>query len=109
MRDRTAELEQERVEAQSQVNIARASLNAAIGADVDRSFDLVTPLEGSSATPGSLETWIRQSLENRPDLERVEIEKDLGRGQEGESSTPSWCLSFRKLRYQFRRFQRNGR
>ena len=76
-----AELEQERVEAQSQVNIARASLNAAIGADVDRSFDLVTPLEGSSATPGSLETWIRQSLENRPDLEQIRFEETMAQAE----------------------------
>jgi outer membrane protein len=72
---RIAELEQERLQAQSQVAVARAALNAAMGVEIDRSFALTTPLEGRTGAPGSLETWISTSLENRPDLSQIQFQE----------------------------------
>jgi len=72
---RIAELEQERLQAQSQVDVARAALNAAMGVEIDRSFALTTPLEGRTGAPGSLETWISTSLENRPDLSQIQFQE----------------------------------
>lgn len=72
---RIAELEQERLEAESHVEIARAVLNAALGVEVDRSFQLQTPLERTCEKPDSLETWISRSLNNRADLEQLKLQE----------------------------------
>ena len=72
---RIAELEQERLQAQSQVAVANATLNAAMGIEIDHSFQLQTPLERMSEKPDCLGTWISTSLENRPDLEQIRIQE----------------------------------
>ena len=72
---RIAELEQERLQAQSQVEVARAALNAAMGVEIYRSFHLVTALERGTEPPGSLENWISRSLENRPDLQQMQFQQ----------------------------------
>jgi outer membrane protein TolC len=74
---RIAELEQERLQAQSQVEVARAALNAAMGVEIDRSFHLVTALERVAEAPGSLENWISSSLENRPDLQQMQFQERM--------------------------------
>jgi outer membrane protein len=74
---RIAELEQERLQAQSQVEVARAALNAAMGVEIDRSFLLVTALERGTEPPGSLENWISSSLENRPDLQQMQFQERM--------------------------------
>jgi TolC family type I secretion outer membrane protein len=78
---RIAELEQERLQAQSQVEITRAALNAAMGVEIDRSFHLVTALERVVAAPGSLETWISRSMENRPDLQQMQFQEMMAEEQ----------------------------
>ncbi|MCK4604698.1 MAG: TolC family protein, partial [Deltaproteobacteria bacterium] len=72
---RIAELEQERLQAQSQVDVANSMLNAAMGVEIDRSFQLQTPLERMSEKPDCLGTWISTSLENRPDLEQIRLQE----------------------------------
>ncbi len=72
---RIAELEQERLQAESQVEVARAALNAAMGVNIDRSYHLVTTLERETEPPGSLGTWISRSLENRPDLQQMQFQE----------------------------------
>jgi len=72
---RIAELKQERLQAQSQVDAANAMLNVAMGVEIDRSFQLQTPLERMSEKPDCLGTWISTSLENRPDLEQIRIQE----------------------------------
>jgi outer membrane protein len=78
---RIAELEQERLQAQSQVRVARAALNAAMGVEIDRSFHLVTALERVMEAPGSLETWISRSQENRPDLQQMKFQEMIAEEQ----------------------------
>ncbi|RKX61782.1 MAG: hypothetical protein DRP37_03225 [Thermodesulfobacteriota bacterium] len=72
---RIAELEQKRLRAQSQVDIANAMLNAAMGVEIDSSFQLQTPLEQTSEKPYLLKTWISTSLENRPDLKQIRLQE----------------------------------
>jgi len=76
---RIAELEQERLQAQSQVEVARATLNAAMGAEIDEVFRLTTPLAGEAESPGSLEQWISKALENRPDLKQIRFKETMAR------------------------------
>ena len=72
---RIAELEQDRLQAQSRVEVARAALNAAMGVEIDRSFRLVTSLERRAEAPAPLETWISKSIENRPDLKQMRFQE----------------------------------
>jgi outer membrane protein len=68
---RIAELEQERLNAQSQVDVAGAVLNAAMGMEMDRAFRLA-PLEERRSVPSeSLEQWLRKALDHRPDLNQM--------------------------------------
>ena len=50
-------------------------LNAAMGVEIDCSFQLQTPLERTSEKPDLLKTWISTSLENRPDLEQIRLQE----------------------------------
>jgi outer membrane protein len=59
------------------VDVARAALNEAMGVDIDRSFGLTTSLEGRTEAPGSLESWISMSLENRPDLSQIQFQERM--------------------------------
>jgi outer membrane protein len=76
---RIAELEQERLQAQSQVEVAKATLNAAMGTEIDQAFCLTTPLEGGAKSPGSLELWISKAFENRPDLQQIRFREMIAR------------------------------
>ena len=84
---RIAELEQERLQAESQVEIARAALNAAMGVEIDSSFHLVTSLERVMEAPNSLETWISRSLENRPDLQHMQFQEMIAEEQVTKAKT----------------------
>ncbi len=84
---RIAELEQERLQAQSQVEVARAALNAAMGVEIDSFFHLVTSLERVMEAPGSLETWISRSLENRPDLQQMQFHEMIAEEQVTKAKT----------------------
>jgi outer membrane protein len=68
---RVAELEQAHLDAQSQVEIAAAALNAAMGFPVDMTFRLTTPLEAAPQVEEALGVWTGRALEKRPDLEQA--------------------------------------
>lgn len=74
---RVAELEQAQVEGQSQVEIAAAALNAAMGLPVEMAFRLTTPLEVGPEVQETLEIWTRRALEQRPDLEQVKSREKI--------------------------------
>jgi outer membrane protein len=68
---RIAELEQERLNAQSQVDVAGAVLNAAMGIEMDRVYSLVPLEKRGSVPPGFLERWLQKALDHRPDLKQL--------------------------------------
>ncbi len=71
-----AELEQERLNAQSQLDVAKAALNAAMGVEIDGTYELVTSLEPDAETPPSvLQDWIETSLRQRPDLKGMRLQE----------------------------------
>jgi outer membrane protein len=72
---RVAELEQEKLQAQSQLEISRASLNATMGLEVNRVFCLTTPLEHGSKLRGSLTDWTDKAMEHRPDLTQLKLQE----------------------------------
>jgi TolC family type I secretion outer membrane protein len=72
---RLAELEQERLNARSQVDVARAVLNAAMGLETERVFQLVRLDEKDLSPPGSLDKWRRESMKNRPDIQHLRVQE----------------------------------
>ena len=72
---RIAGLEQERLAAQSQVDVAMAVLNAAMGVEMDHMYQLV-PLDKRRSLPlGSVEEWLQKALDHRPDLKRLKSQE----------------------------------
>jgi outer membrane protein len=74
---RIAGLEQERLTAQSQVDVAMAVLNAAMGVGMDHVYQLVPLDKRRSAPLGSLEEWLRKALDNRPDLKQLKSQERI--------------------------------
>jgi len=82
---RVAELEQAQVEGQSQVEIAAAALNAAMGLPVEMAFRLATPLEVGPEVQETLEIWTRRALEQRPDIEQVKSRERIAADEVSKS------------------------
>ena len=82
---RVAELEQERLQAQSQLEISRATLNATIGLEVNRVFCLTTPLERASKLRGSLTDWTDKAVEHRPDLTQLKLQEKVAEKEVSKS------------------------
>jgi outer membrane protein TolC len=74
---RIAGLEQERLNAQSEVDVAMAVLNAAMGAEMDHLHQLVPLDKGRSVPPGSMEEWLQKALDHRPDLKRLKSQERI--------------------------------
>ena len=70
---RIADLEQQRLQAESDIDIARAKLNATLGIAIDTPLETVSPLEKGTATAGTLEEWVASALAHRPELEQMRL------------------------------------
>ena len=69
-----ANLEQQRLQAASQVEIARAELNAAMGVEIDAKFDLSDPLDAKEGIAAPMDRWIEIALDQRADLKQVDVQ-----------------------------------
>jgi len=76
---RIAKLEQQRLEAESQVKVAHAMLNATMGMSTNKPLHLVTPFKKCRETKGPVKHWITIALSNRPDLERIRYQEDIAK------------------------------
>ena len=76
---RVAELEQQRLQSESQLKIAEAVLNANMGYTDDRPLRLVSPLSQHTETTGSIDEWIEIALSRRPDLEKLGYQEDIAK------------------------------
>ncbi len=89
---RVADLEQQRLQAQSQVLVARAMLHASMG-DTARSQEasvLVTPLEQCQALEGELADWIARAQQHRPELKQVALQEEIAQKQIGRARAGRW-------------------
>lgn len=76
-----ADLEQQRLQAESMVKTARAGLNAAMGRPVDTPLVLTSPFEKCCKLSGDIEHWTEIALTHRYDLKRLQcMEKMAGQG-----------------------------
>lgn len=76
---RMAELEQQRLQAESRVRVVQATLNAAMGRADDRPLHLVSPLNQCVENKESIADWIEIALSNRPNLEKLRYQEDIAK------------------------------
>lgn len=77
-RVRIADLEQQRLSAQSQVQVAGAALNAAMGRGADAvPVLLTTRLERCKAPEGEMDQWVALALRERSDLQQLDLQQAI--------------------------------
>jgi outer membrane protein TolC len=72
-----AELDQERIQAESRIAIANAALNAAMGAPGETIWQLTTGLDKGKPVPGPIEDWIDQAPSHRPDYQYLLLQEKI--------------------------------
>ena len=72
-----ANLEQQQLQAASQVEITRAELNAAMGVAIDSEFELISRLDGGEEITEPLERWINIALDQRADLKQIDFQQSV--------------------------------
>ena len=75
---RVAELEQERIQAESQIQVAQAMLNSILGRSVNECFevsDILYPPKPLGQEP--IESWEEKALKRRPDLAAIRLKQQM--------------------------------
>jgi outer membrane protein len=82
-RVRIADLEQQRLQAESQVQVALALLGAAMGRPegLYGTVTLTTRLYPGEPVQGDLAQWVQRALDQRPDLQQLHIQEEVARRQ----------------------------
>ena len=68
-----ANLDQQQLQAASQVEIAKAELNAAMGVAIDSKYQLTSRLDSGEEITGPMERWVDVALDKRPDLKQIDF------------------------------------
>ena len=84
-----AAVEEERIRATSQAEIARAALNDALGLELDRAHSLVTTLEPSTFDPEGLDRYIEAASEH-PDLRSAAMGTEVAAAETKIAKTALW-------------------
>lgn len=87
---RIADLEQQRLMAESQLHVALAMLKAVMGRPEGHDPVLTTALEAGSATRGDLAHWVAQALDQRPDLKQLQIQEEVARQSVARARAGHW-------------------
>jgi outer membrane protein len=74
---RIADLSQQRLTTDSQIQVAQAMLHAAMGQPEEGRIVPATPIDRYSPTEGALAQWIATALELRPDLKQAALEQGI--------------------------------
>jgi outer membrane protein len=74
---RIADLAQQRLMAESQIQVAQAMLHAVMGQPDSGRIDPVTPIEQYSPTEGTLDQWIARALDRRLELKQISLQADI--------------------------------
>ena len=72
-----AELDQDRIQAESRISMAMAALNAAMGAPGDSNWRLATGLVKGEPVPGPIDEWIGLSQSRRPDMQYILLQEKI--------------------------------
>lgn len=76
---RIADLEQQRLMAHSQVQVAQAALRVVMGGKVDGPVAPSTSLEKCIAPKGGLPEWMEQASNRRPDLKQIDLQQTIAK------------------------------
>jgi outer membrane protein len=86
-----AAVREQQIRASNDLAVARAALNDALGVNLDRAFELTTPLESEAAGPeASLEEYRRLAAENRPEMKQAELTQRLAHTQQQIAGSAYW-------------------
>jgi outer membrane protein TolC len=85
-----AAVEEERIRAESDLQVAHAALNDALGAPLDRAYELTTPLTTPASFEKPVEAYERQATETRPELRQAEISLDLAQADLDLAKAAYW-------------------
>ena len=80
-----AALEQQQLQAESQVQVAAAFLNAAMGVPIGGRYELISDLTVYAEDKQLLEDWIKQALSERPELQLLENLEDIAQSEVAKS------------------------
>ncbi len=72
-----ADLEQQQLQADSRIQIARAYLNSIMGMPIDSHFEPTSPLKTGRVIDGPVQKWLDLALQRRPDLEQLNIQEEI--------------------------------
>ena len=76
-RVRIADLEQQRLMAESQVQVAQVTLNAAMGEEEAGAVAPSTRLERCTPPKGDMALWMDLAMRRRPDLKQLELQRTI--------------------------------
>ncbi len=82
---RLADLEQQKLQAQSHIEVARSALNAAMGIPDSVRFELSDRLEAEGSPPDALESWLAAARERRAELKELELREAMALEEIGKA------------------------
>jgi TolC family type I secretion outer membrane protein len=82
---RVAEIEQQRLVAESRASTAAAGLNAVMGQPVDAGLQPGTPLGRGASLDGALEDWEARALVQRPELQQLSLALQAAQAEVGKT------------------------
>jgi outer membrane protein len=97
---RIADLEQQSLQAESQVQVAEAMLKAVMGRADERPLDLVSRPE-AAAPLDALPSWIERALQKRPELQRMQIQEAIARKAVERARAGHWPTLALTGKYEF--------
>jgi outer membrane protein TolC len=96
-----ADLEQQQLQAESQVQVARSYLNAAMGVPIESMFRLSSPIEGGKEVDGSLENWMEKALSLRPELKQLQNQEMIAQEEISKSKAAHLASIYLMGNYEF--------
>ena len=91
LRVHLAAMREQQIRASNDLAVARAALNDALGVNLDRTFELTTPLESRAAVPeASLEEYRHLAAENRAEMRQAELTQRLAHTQQQIAGSAYW-------------------
>jgi outer membrane protein TolC len=83
-------VEQERIRAEQDAQVALAALNDALGVPLDSRYVLTNPLEPPAASLPPLAEYERRAIESHPSLRRAELGREVAETQLDLAKTSLW-------------------
>lgn len=98
---RIADLEQQRLMADSRVQVAQAMLYAAMGSEDAAPIEPQTPFDKCVLLEGDLNHWVDLALSRRPDLQQRQLEQIIARKAVSRSKAGHWPRLALQGNYEF--------